>query len=120
MAEKEDGRGSEESLKLAVAISLLRSKILKNANESNALSPSQSNALLRWKRKVRHFLRFHSNPTPSNIQFYFTFRFSGQGKKARDPEAQRRSQGRSRFVLISLAYKLTFTPNDGLILNFWM
>ncbi|KAK7347612.1 hypothetical protein VNO80_22148 [Phaseolus coccineus] len=53
MAEKEDARGSDESLKLAVAISLLRSKILKNANESSALSPSQSNALLRWKRKAK-------------------------------------------------------------------
>ncbi|KAL9326069.1 hypothetical protein ACSQ67_006714 [Phaseolus vulgaris] len=53
MAEKEDARGSDESLKLAVAISLLRSKILKNANESSALSPSQSDALLRWKRKAK-------------------------------------------------------------------
>ncbi|XP_017411702.1 protein MULTIPOLAR SPINDLE 1 [Vigna angularis] len=53
MAEKEDARGNDESLKLAVAISLLRSKILKNANESSALSPSQSNALLRWKRKAK-------------------------------------------------------------------
>jgi len=91
MAEKEDARGSDESLKLAVAISLLRSKILKNANESSALSPSQSDALLRWKRKVKHFFRFHPNLTPSNIHFYFIFGFSGQGKKARGPEAQRRS-----------------------------
>jgi len=70
MAEKEDARGNDESLKLAVAISLLRSKILKNGNDSGALSPSQSNALLRWKRKVRHFFRFHSNLMPSNLQFY--------------------------------------------------
>ncbi|CAJ1944856.1 unnamed protein product [Sphenostylis stenocarpa] len=53
MAEKEAASGKDESLKLAVAISLLRSKILKNANESSALSPSQSDALLRWKRKAK-------------------------------------------------------------------
>ena len=52
MAENEDARRSDESLKLALAISLLRSKVLKSVKESSALSPSQSDALLRWKRKV--------------------------------------------------------------------
>ncbi|KAK7388392.1 hypothetical protein VNO78_23208 [Psophocarpus tetragonolobus] len=53
MAETEEARRSDESLKLAVAISLLRSKVLKNSKESNALSPSQSDTLLRWKRKAK-------------------------------------------------------------------
>ncbi|KAG5080848.1 hypothetical protein JHK86_004913 [Glycine max] len=53
MAENEDARRSDESMKLAVAISLLRSKVLKSVKESNALSPSQSDALLRWKRKAK-------------------------------------------------------------------
>ncbi|XP_061347531.1 protein MULTIPOLAR SPINDLE 1 [Gastrolobium bilobum] len=44
---------NDESLKLAVAISLLRSKVLKNIKDPNALSPSQSDALLRWKRKAK-------------------------------------------------------------------
>ncbi|CAJ2649607.1 unnamed protein product [Trifolium pratense] len=41
---------SDESIKLAVAVSLLRSKFIEN---SNAISPSQSEALLRWKRKAK-------------------------------------------------------------------
>ncbi|XP_020231276.1 protein MULTIPOLAR SPINDLE 1 [Cajanus cajan] len=53
MGENEDARRSDESLKLAVAISLLRSKVMKHAKESSALSPSQSDALLRWKRKAK-------------------------------------------------------------------
>ncbi|KAG5101769.1 hypothetical protein JHK84_046738 [Glycine max] len=53
MAENEDARRSDESLKLALAISLLRSKVLKSVKESSALSPSQSDALLRCKRKAK-------------------------------------------------------------------
>ncbi|KAL1372104.1 protein MULTIPOLAR SPINDLE 1 isoform X1 [Arachis duranensis] len=47
MAEKEGG--NDESLKLAVAISLLRSKVLNNNNEPGA----PSNDALRWKRKAK-------------------------------------------------------------------
>ncbi|KAJ1388192.1 protein MULTIPOLAR SPINDLE 1 [Sesbania bispinosa] len=44
---------NDESLKLAIAVSLLRSKLLKNTKESNALSPTQSEALCCWKRKAK-------------------------------------------------------------------
>ncbi|GAU18301.1 hypothetical protein TSUD_201890 [Trifolium subterraneum] len=50
MAEAGNTAASDESIKLAAAISLLRSKFNKNCN---AISPSQSDTLLRWKRKVR-------------------------------------------------------------------
>ncbi|KAK7265174.1 hypothetical protein RJT34_32790 [Clitoria ternatea] len=53
MGEDGGARTSDESLKLAVAISLLRSKALKTTKDSSALSPSQSDALLRWKRKAK-------------------------------------------------------------------
>ena len=52
MAEKEGASASDESLKLAVAISLLRSKVLNSRKEPSASSPSESDAF-RWKRKVR-------------------------------------------------------------------
>ena len=65
----------------------LYQRLWKKENELSALSPSQSNVVLRWKRKVRHFLHFHPNLRTVNIQFYFTFGFSGQGKKTRNPEA---------------------------------
>jgi len=57
MAEGGNGATSDESMKLAIAISLLRSKLIKNTKHSNAISPSpsQSETLLRWKRKVRNY-----------------------------------------------------------------
>lgn len=80
MTERVDASASDESLKLAIAISLLRSKILKNVKESSALSPSQSESLLRWKRKVRNpsFLPNLSDACffPSDLR-YFVFGFSG-------------------------------------------
>lgn len=45
----------------------------------------------------KRFLRFLLNLMLSTLRYRFTFGFSGQGKKARDPEASRRSQRRSRF-----------------------
>ncbi|XP_004508234.2 protein MULTIPOLAR SPINDLE 1 isoform X2 [Cicer arietinum] len=53
MAEGGNAGASDESLKLAVAISLLRSKFMKNIKDCNAISPSQSDTLLRWKRKAK-------------------------------------------------------------------
>ncbi|KAJ1404410.1 hypothetical protein SESBI_26608 [Sesbania bispinosa] len=44
---------NDGSLKLAIAVSLLRSKLLKNTKESSVLSPSQSKALCRWKQKAK-------------------------------------------------------------------
>ncbi|KAF7806542.1 protein MULTIPOLAR SPINDLE 1 [Senna tora] len=51
MAESTSVR-NDESLKLAIAISLLRSKAQQNRKEPNSLAPSQSDAL-RWKRKAK-------------------------------------------------------------------
>lgn len=54
MAEGGNGATRDESMKLAIAISLLRSKFIKNTkHSSNAISPSQSENLLRWKRKAK-------------------------------------------------------------------
>ncbi|WJX96781.1 hypothetical protein P8452_77944 [Trifolium repens] len=50
MADAVNAAASDESIKLAVAISLFRSKFIKNCN---AISPSQSETLLRWKRKAK-------------------------------------------------------------------
>ncbi|TKY54688.1 hypothetical protein E2542_SST19100 [Spatholobus suberectus] len=73
MAENEGARGSDESLKLAVAISLLRSKVLKNVKESSALSPSQSDALLRSKRKAKErkqeILRLREDLKDAQVRF---------------------------------------------------
>ncbi|XP_019441734.1 PREDICTED: uncharacterized protein LOC109346562 [Lupinus angustifolius] len=44
-----DGGGSDESVKLAIALSVLRSKVLKTTNDA---SPSQSHSL-RWKLKAK-------------------------------------------------------------------
>ncbi|KAI5414762.1 hypothetical protein KIW84_040286 [Lathyrus oleraceus] len=53
MAEGETTAAKDESMKLAIAISLLRSKFMKNSKQCNAISPSQSETLLRWKRKAK-------------------------------------------------------------------
>lgn len=69
MAEGGNGATSDESMKLAIAISLLRSKFMKKTKDSNSISPSQSETLLRWKRKVRFTLFF------SKIQCVFSSYF---------------------------------------------
>ncbi|CAK8564280.1 unnamed protein product [Lathyrus sativus] len=53
MAEGGTTAAKDESMKLAIAISLLRSKFIKNSKQCNAISPSQSETLLRWKRKAK-------------------------------------------------------------------
>jgi hypothetical protein len=58
MADAGNAAASDESIKLAVAISLFRSKFIKNCN---AISPSQSETLLRWKLKVRNHAQFFSS-----------------------------------------------------------
>lgn len=60
----------DESLKLAIAISLLRSKAQQNRKEPNALAPSQSDAL-RWKRKVRYSSIFFFSMCSSGNQIDF-------------------------------------------------
>jgi len=67
MAEGGNGATSDESMKLAIAISLLRSKFIKNTkHSSNAISPSQSENLLRWKRKVHPNYSSLFSPEKSN------------------------------------------------------
>lgn len=53
--------GSDESLKLAIAIALLRSKVLKKHSETpHPPSATSSSDAIKWKRKV-HFLISHSS-----------------------------------------------------------
>ncbi|KAI4344303.1 hypothetical protein L6164_011547 [Bauhinia variegata] len=49
---QEGGGANDQTLKLAVAISLLRSKAQQTRKDPNVLGPSQSDAL-RWKRKAK-------------------------------------------------------------------
>lgn len=69
MAEGGNAGASDESLKLAVAISLLRSKFMKNIKDCNAISPSQSDTLLRWKRKVQNYASFFCSINPMPFLF---------------------------------------------------
>lgn len=82
MAASGDAGASDESLKLAIAVSLFRSKFMKNVNKSNSLSPSRSDALLRWKQKVRNPSLFPSESEDAFfLQIFFIWCLHYQAKE---------------------------------------
>jgi hypothetical protein len=68
MADAGNAAASDESIKLAVAISLFRSKFIKNCN---AISPSQSETLLRWKRNVSNYAQLFSSESDAFFSLEF-------------------------------------------------